>query len=124
MRLEHDDDPAAAGHVAGGGQVGGQLGRVVGVAVVDPDAGGGALVLEPAPGAGEGRQPLAQPLEREAQPEPGGQRGRGVEHVVPAGQPQLDRAEPPAAQHGLERRCRDPRVAASTSRRSASGLSP
>ena len=38
VRLEHDDDPAAAGHLAGGAQVGGQLGRVVGVAVEDPDA--------------------------------------------------------------------------------------
>ena len=55
MRLEDDDQPAAARDLPGSGQRGAQLGRMVGVVVEDADAARLALELEPAAGAGERR---------------------------------------------------------------------
>ena len=53
VRLVDGDDPSGADDRAGGGQRGGDLGRVVRVVVVDPHAAHGAVQFEPAPGAAE-----------------------------------------------------------------------
>ena len=60
VRLERDDQPAGADEIPRGGQVGDELGRVVGVAVDHPDAAHGALELQPSAGPCEGsRDPRA-----------------------------------------------------------------
>ena len=75
VRLERHDQPAVAGERAGGGEVAGDLGRVVRVAVVDADSAGLALALHPPPGPGERRDAAGQVgVGVEAEGAPGGQR--------------------------------------------------
>ena len=82
-------------------EVAGDLLRVVGVAVVDADAGGLALELHPAAGAAEGTQAAGEVREGEPEPQPAGQRAERVQDVVPPGDLQGDLAEPAAAvDHG------------------------
>ncbi len=67
VRLEDRDDPAAGRHVPGGREVGGQLGRVVRVAVEHPDPVRLALQLHPAASAavaGQAADGAAQPGSR------------------------------------------------------------
>ena len=104
MRLEGDHHAALAGQRPGGLEVAGDLVGVVGVAVVDADAGGLALELHPPAGAGERLQAAAQLVEAEPEPEAGGQRGQRVEDVVAAGDLQGHLAEPAAAVDHGERR--------------------
>ena len=90
MRLEGDDDPAAAGDLPRRAQRGGDLGGVMRVVVVHGDPAGAALVLEPPPHPVERRQTLGQAVAVRAHLD-GGQRGtQRVEGHVLAGyrQPQ------------------------------------
>src|SRR5690606_1449172 len=92
VRLEHRDHPAAArplgpGVQGGAGrlQVRGDLGGVVGVAVVDGDAGRLALELEAAGRPGEVAEAADRDLRVVAELVGDRDRRGRVQHVVPAG---------------------------------------
>ena len=86
VRLEDGDDPAAVGgDRAGRAQVGGELGRVVGVGVEHPDAAGLALGLEPPRGAPVGGQGGRDPLRLDSELDRGGEGGGRVQRVVVPG---------------------------------------
>ena len=97
VRLEGDDQPPLAGHLAGGPQRGGELGRVVGVVVVDPHARRDALELEPATGTTEAGQSGGELVEGQAEPQADGERRGGVAHVVLARDLQPQPTHPSAA---------------------------
>src|SRR6266542_2816789 len=80
--LEHHDQPAGGRDLAKRLQRRGHRGRVVGVLVVDPYAGGHPLELEATPYARKRRQRLHHRLERDAQPQRGEHRRRRVEAEV------------------------------------------
>ncbi len=104
MRLERHDQPAVAGDGAPGLEVAGDLDGMVGVAVVHAHARGLALRLHPASGPAEPLESRPQTVERQAEPQPGGERGEGVEDVVAAGDLEGDPAERGAAVDDRERR--------------------
>ena len=67
VRLEGDDQPSGPGHRAGGRELRGDLGGVVGVVVVHAHAADRALELEAAVHAAEAGQPVDQLRGRQAQ---------------------------------------------------------
>ena len=92
VRLEGDED--AARHAgAGGGEDGGDFGRVVAVVVDDHDAVGFAENVEAAFGAFEFGERAGDTVERDAQLEADGDGGEGVEQVVAAGDAEAECAE-------------------------------
>ncbi len=90
VRLE-DGDQAARPELAHRLQGRGDLGRVMGVVVVDLGPGAGALALLAAQHPGELRQRLGGRFEREAGQPDGRQRGARVEDVVAPGHAELQR---------------------------------
>ena len=101
MRLE-EREHAAVGRVARGGQVGGDLGRMVRVRVDDDDTARLAATLEAAAGAGELSEHRRSLLGRHACERERGESRRGIPAVVLAGDCKLELGwlELPAA-HGL-----------------------
>ncbi len=98
VRLEEDEHPLRA-ELARGGDRRGELGRVVRVVVVDPNASGLARELEPARRAAEAAERLGGLGPRDTGELERGERGGGVDPVVGArdGQRELHRLELPAA---------------------------
>ena len=100
VRLEQHEHAAA--HAARRGQRGQDLGRMVPVVVHHADAVRLAAGLEPAPHAGEVREPLANVPEADLELEPHGDCRERVEHVVPPRHVQRHHAERPAARFHVE----------------------
>src|SRR5437899_1964390 len=101
MRLESNDQAPLSAHFAGGLERRNELGRVMRVVVVDPDAPSRTLWLEPPSRASERRQTLLEVCRCETEPEPRRQ-GRGrVQSVVLPRDVQLHRSQATASVDGF-----------------------
>ena len=84
VRLVHRDDATVADHRAGGGQRGGDLGRVMGVVVVHADTADGPVQFEATLGAAEGRDRGERGRRVEPEADQDGERAGRVDRVVAA----------------------------------------